>query len=114
VPQESAADFDFHLAEVVTMGRTPHQRPLDGDTAEDRRVCADALQRVDLTAAAPRLFTTLSGGERQRVLIARALAQRCRLHLLDEPTNHLDIRTSSRSSRWSGDSATRLWRRSTT
>jgi len=92
VPQESAADFDFTVAEVVGMGRTPHKRPLDRDTAQDREICADALERVGMSAARDRLFTTLSGGERQRVLIARALAQRCRLHLLDEPTNHLDIR----------------------
>jgi iron complex transport system ATP-binding protein len=92
VAQERTADFDFTVAEVVAMGRTPHKRPLDRDTPEDRVICAGALERVGLADAGSRPYTTLSGGEKQRVLIARALAQRCSLHLLDEPTNHLDVR----------------------
>ncbi|MGQ0679895.1 MAG: ABC transporter ATP-binding protein [Actinomycetota bacterium] len=92
VSQEGPADFDFTVWEVVAMGRTPHKNPLDRDTAGDRRICFEALERVGLEDTHGRLFKTLSGGERQRVLIARALAQRCRLHLLDEPTSHLDVR----------------------
>ncbi|MEV7084146.1 ABC transporter ATP-binding protein [Streptomyces sp. NPDC093516] len=92
VVQESSADFDLTVREVVAMGRTPHKRLLDGDTPEDAELIGTALDAVDATDLTHRPFHQLSGGERQRVLIARALAQQSSLLVLDEPTNHLDIR----------------------
>lgn len=91
LPQEAVTEFDFTVAEVVAMGRLPHQRSVARATGEDLRVCADALARVGAGHLSERGFLTLSGGEKQRVLIARALAQQPKVLVLDEPTNHLDI-----------------------
>ncbi len=92
VTQHQSASADFTVQEIVAMGRGPHKRLLDREGSADRRIIADALDRVGMTNSAGRLFSTLSGGERQRVLVARALAQEAPLVVLDEPTNHLDVR----------------------
>ncbi len=92
LPQERGADSELSVREVVAMGRTPYKRPFAGEDANDRDIIATALDRVGMTDAAGRRFSTLSGGERQRVLLARAFTQQPDVLVLDEPTNHLDMR----------------------
>ncbi|GAB4117968.1 MAG: ABC transporter ATP-binding protein [Roseiflexaceae bacterium] len=91
VVQEQSSDFEFTVAEVVQMGRTPHKGMLAQDSLADAQIVAAALERVGMTNTIDRSFQTLSGGEKQRVLVARALAQQPQFLVLDEPTNHLDI-----------------------
>jgi iron complex transport system ATP-binding protein len=90
--QETVVEFDFTVAEMVMIGRSPHKRSYQRDDDRDRAIVAEAIERVGLQSLADRSFNTLSGGEKQRVLIARAIAQGADHLILDEPTNHLDIR----------------------
>ncbi|MFE6064010.1 ABC transporter ATP-binding protein [Streptomyces sp. NPDC056431] len=92
VAQDSGADSDLRVADVVGLGRTPFRDRWRGADATDRAVIAAALEVVGLTALAGRSWKALSGGERQRAHIARALAQQPYALLLDEPTNHLDVK----------------------
>ena len=92
VTQESNSDFDFTVRELVAMGRNPHKRLFQRDTAEDQALVSQSLHQVGIDQFADRGFATLSGGEKQRVLVARCLTQQSPLLVLDEPTNHLDVR----------------------
>lgn len=92
VAQHNRYDFDFSVKDVVMMGRSPHKKVMQHDTAEDYEIARKALEEVGLEGMERRSFGALSGGEQQRVILARALAQQTPILILDEPTNHLDIK----------------------
>ncbi|AOR25143.1 ABC transporter ATP-binding protein [Clostridium taeniosporum] len=92
VSQHNNCNFDFTVADMVLMGRTPHKKFMESNNVEDYKIMEESLQKLGMLDYAKRSFLSLSGGEKQRIILARALAQKTECLILDEPTNHLDIK----------------------
>lgn len=90
VPQYSSLAFPYTAREVVRMGRVAHLSGASGHHADDERAVEAALERLQVTHLADRLYQEMSGGEKQMVLVARALAQQAKTLVMDEPTANLD------------------------
>ncbi|MDW7739366.1 MAG: ABC transporter ATP-binding protein [Bacillota bacterium] len=91
VPQETAADFDFTVEEIVMMGRFPYLRRFQKEEQKDIEIVRRSMEMTGVSHLAERSIAALSGGEKQRVIMARAIAQQPEILLLDEPTANLDI-----------------------
>lgn len=90
--QHPARSFTLPLraADVVAMGRFASLGLLRRQHADDRRWCAEAIERMGVGEFADRPLMELSGGQRQRAHLGQALARHADVLLLDEPTAGLD------------------------
>ncbi len=91
VAQDPLIPDDMCVSDYVLLGRTPYVGYFGTESAADREVVSDVIDRLRLGAFANRMLGSMSGGERQRAVLARALAQEAPVLLLDEPTSALDI-----------------------
>lgn len=91
LPQTPLAPEGITVRELVSRGRTPHQRWWRQWSRGDEQVVEAAMAATGTADLADRTLDELSGGQRQRVWIAMALAQDTRVLLLDEPTTYLDL-----------------------
>ncbi|HET9058862.1 MAG TPA: ABC transporter ATP-binding protein [Acidimicrobiales bacterium] len=91
VPQKPVLPPAMAVTDYVLLGRFSHHSYLGAETAQDRRVARDLMERLELDHLCQRPLGQLSGGEAQRVVLARALAQEAPLLVMDEPTASLDL-----------------------
>ena len=92
VHQYNTSSDDITVERLVSFGRTPHMKMMQGRSEEDERLIRWAMEVTKVGKYRDREISRLSGGQRQRVWIAMALAQNTKILFLDEPTTYLDIR----------------------
>ncbi|MGH8597767.1 MAG: ABC transporter ATP-binding protein, partial [Gammaproteobacteria bacterium] len=93
LPQHPALAWSLSVADVVALGRYPHQA--GWQLRNGARGCAPVIAALHDTALhtfAERPVSTLSGGEQMRVHLARLLAGQHPIILADEPIASLDPR----------------------
>ena len=92
VHQYNSSADDITVERLVSFGRTPHMKMMQGRSDEDEKLIEWAMEVTNVEKYRDREVSRLSGGQRQCVWIAMALAQNTKILFLDEPTTYLDIR----------------------
>jgi iron complex transport system ATP-binding protein len=92
VPQARLNAFAYTVLEMVLLGRSAHLGMFELPNSDDRKIAAEALDRIGILTLKDKLCSKISGGELQMVLIARALATKPQMLIFDEPESNLDFR----------------------
>ncbi len=58
---------------------------------DERDVCADVIEALDLQPITEREVANLSGGELQRFAIGVVVVQKADVYMFDEPSSYLDV-----------------------
>ena len=92
LPQQTMVQKDFpaSVSEIVLSGCQARCGSRPFYSKEEKRLAADAMEKMRITPLCRRCYRELSGGQQQRVLLARALCATQSMLLLDEPVSGLD------------------------